>query len=103
MRFSGDHAVYLNLEARMRLFRFNMPLFPGSVGLYGFFDTGRVWYKDQTGIDPSAPSGKSEIWHAGYGGGIWVAPLRRYVFSIDVATSTTDNDLLIYFRYGFFF
>ena len=103
MRFSGDHSLYLNLEARMRLFGFNMPLFPGSVGLYGFFDTGRVWYKNEAGIDPSAPTGKSEIWHAGYGGGIWVAPLRRYVFSIDVANSTTDNDILIYFRYGFFF
>jgi hypothetical protein len=103
MRFSGDHAVYLNLEARMRLFRFNMPLFPGTVGLYGFFDTGRVWYKDQAGIDPSAPDGTSDIWHAGYGGGIYVAPLRRYVFSIDFATSTTDKDVLMYFRYGFFF
>ena len=103
MRFSGDHTLYLNLEARMRLFRFNMPLFPGSVGLYGFFDTGRVWYKNQAGLDPSAPSGESEIWHSGYGGGIWVAPLKRYVFSMDIASSTTDNELLIYFRYGFFF
>ena len=103
MRFSGDHTVYLNMEARMRLFRFNMPLFPGSVGLYGFFDTGRVWYKNQAGIDPTAPDGTSDIWHAGYGGGVWVAPLRRYVFSIDFSTSTTDNDVLMFFRYGFFF
>ena len=36
MRFSGDHNLYVNLEARMRLFRFNMPLFPGSFGIYGF-------------------------------------------------------------------
>jgi hypothetical protein len=103
MRFSGDHNVFLNLEARMRLFRFNMPLFPGSVGLYGFFDTGRVWYKNREGIDPTADSGKSTIWHAGYGGGIWVAPFRRYVFSLDLSTSLTDQQLLLFLRYGFFF
>jgi len=103
MRFSGDHNIYVNLEARIRLFRFSMPLFPGSFGVYGFFDTGRVWYKNQDGIDPTAASGKSTIWHAGYGGGIWIAPLRRYVFSVDISNSTTDDQILIYMRYGFFF
>ena len=103
MRFSGDHTLFVNLEARMRLFRFSMPLFPGSFGIYGFFDTGRVWYKDENGIDPSTESGESNTWHAGYGGGIWIAPLRRYVFSLDVSNSIWDKQMLVFFRYGFFF
>ena len=103
MRFSGDHNVFINLEARMRLFRFNMPLFPGSVGLYGFFDSGRIWYKDRDGIDPTAATGKSTRWHMGYGGGLWIAPMRRYVFSIDMSNSNWDDQVLIFMRYGFFF
>jgi len=103
MRFSGDKTLFVNLEARIRLFRFNMPLFPGSFGIYGFFDTGRVWYKNEEGIDPSTDSGTSDIWHAGYGGGIWIAPLRKFVFSADLSTSTTDEQLLLNLRYGFFF
>jgi hemolysin activation/secretion protein len=103
MRFSGDHTLFANLEARMRLFRFNMPLFPGSFGIYGFVDTGRVWYKDFNGNDPSTETGKSTLWHTGYGGGIWIAPLRRYVFSIDVSNSTWDKQMLIFLRHGFFF
>ena len=103
MRFSGDQTLFLNLEARIRLFRFNMPLFPGNFGILGFFDTGRVWYKNDEGIDPSATSGKSELWHAGYGGGVWIAPLKKFVFTADLSTSTTDHQLLLNLRYGFFF
>jgi hypothetical protein len=103
MRFSGDHNLFVNLEARMRLFRFNMPLFPGSVGIYGFFDTGRIWYTDQNGNDPSTASGISTRWHAGYGGGLWIAPLRRYVFSVDISDSVWDDQVLVFMRYGFFF
>jgi outer membrane protein assembly factor BamA len=103
MRFSGDKSLYLNLEARMRLFQFNMPLFPGSFGLFGFFDTGRVWFENSEGVDPTATSGKSNVWHAGYGGGLWIAPLKRFVFTADLSTSTTDRQLLVNVKYGFFF
>jgi len=103
MRFSGDKSVFLNLETRIRLFNFNMPLFPGSFGIFGFFDTGRVWFKNEQGLDPSTGSGKSTIWHAGYGGGIWVAPLRKFVFTANLSTSTTDRQLLFNVTYGFFF
>ncbi len=103
MRFSGDKTLFVNLEARIRLFRFNMPLFPGSFGILGFFDTGRVWYENDEGYDPSTDSGKSNIWHAGYGGGVWVAPLKKFVFTADLSTSTTDRQLLLNLRYGFFF
>ncbi|MBR9999198.1 MAG: BamA/TamA family outer membrane protein [Cyclobacteriaceae bacterium] len=103
MRFSGDKSLYLNLEARLRLFQFNMPLFPGSFGLFGFFDTGRVWYENIEGVDPTAVSGKSDIWHAGYGGGLWIAPLKKFVFTADLSTSTTDQRILVNVKYGFFF
>ena len=103
LRFSGDHRAFVNIDIRHRLFRFSTFLFPGSFGLYGFFDAGRVWYKDDDGLDPTVPSGLSELWHAGFGGGLWIAPLRKYVFTADISNSTTDGQLLFNLRYGFFF
>ena len=103
MRFSGDKALYFNFDVRKRLFRFRTPLFPGTFGLFGFFDAGRVWYEDPSGEDPSAEAGESDTWHLGFGGGIWVAPLRKYVFTLDLSSSTTDRQLLLNVRYGFFF
>jgi hypothetical protein len=76
-RFSGDSSVYANLELRVPISRFFVFL-PGEWGVYGFVDTGRVFYEGET----------SDKWHAGYGGGIWIAPLiRQFTMSLAVAGS----------------
>jgi hypothetical protein len=43
---------------RVKLFSVRTYLFPASLGILGFHDLGRVWYKDENGIDPTAPIGK---------------------------------------------
>ncbi|RFZ91144.1 hypothetical protein D0C36_19575 [Mucilaginibacter conchicola] len=63
-RFAGDHMVYNNFQARLRLFHVASYIMPGELGLIGFSDTGRVWVKGES----------SEKWHNGAGGGLYFAP-----------------------------
>ncbi|HRO69811.1 MAG TPA: BamA/TamA family outer membrane protein, partial [Chitinophagaceae bacterium] len=42
-RFAGKSKFYNNMELRWRISSFKTYLFPGSIGVHAFFDTGRVW------------------------------------------------------------
>jgi len=63
-RFGGQHSLYNNLELRVKVTDFINYIIPGQVGLLGFHDVGRVWRKGE----------QSNVWHQGYGGGIYFAP-----------------------------
>lgn len=90
-RFSGDSALYGNLELRFRLSDIYLFL-PGEMGLFGLGDVGRVFLDGE----------KSNKWHSAVGGGIWFTFLeRRYAFSIAVAKS--DERTGLYVRSGFSF
>ena len=69
--------------------------------MHAFYDVGRVWYKDPNGIDPSAPTGTSDEWHRGYGGGVWFTPFDLKIIAAEVAHSNEGN--LFYIRLGFLF
>jgi hypothetical protein len=99
-RFYGDRKVYANMEVRAKLFSVRTYLFPATVGLVGFHDTGRVWYRDDSGIDPSA-GGESNKWHKGWGGGLWFTPFNLSVLSVEVGHS--EEGTLGYVRLGFLF
>jgi len=87
-RFAGDGSLYANLDIRFPISRYFLFL-PGEFGLFGFVDTGRVFYSGES----------SRKWHTGYGGGIWIAPLiRQYTMSLAVAVS--EEDTRIYFSFG---
>ncbi|PSL19547.1 BamA/TamA family outer membrane protein [Chitinophaga ginsengisoli] len=90
-RFSGNAAVYNNVELRIKLFDFRSYLFPASVGLLAFNDVGRVWYSSQ----------KSSIWHDGYGGGVYFTPANLVMLSAIVGRS--DEGVLPYITFGFRF
>ena len=91
-RFAGRSMLFNNTELRIRLFDFNTYLFPGSFGLLVFHDIGRVW----------ADGENSENWHNGYGGGIWIAPIRRFVVAAVVAKSKEEK-MLPRITFGFQF
>lgn len=76
-RFSGHKMLYNNLEVRWRVKDFRSYLFPGAFGLLAFHDIGRVYLKGEN----------SSRWHNGYGGGIWISPAGRTLFSASVAFS----------------
>ncbi|MDQ3278180.1 MAG: BamA/TamA family outer membrane protein, partial [Bacteroidota bacterium] len=91
-RFAGREVLYNNLELRIRVAEFSTYLFPGSLGILLFNDVGRVWVDEE----------QSRRWHHGYGGGIWVAPIKRWVVTASVAHSREEN-LLPYVSVGFRF
>jgi hypothetical protein len=76
-RFAGDAALNGRAEMRIKLFRSKV-IVPTSFGIFFFGDAGRVWRNNQS------PGG----WHTAFGGGWWLAPLRRQAtFSISLAKS----------------
>lgn len=90
-RFTGNAAVYNNVELRVKLFDFRSYLFPASVGLVAFNDVGRVWF-------PGQQSGR---WHDGYGGGLYFTPANLIVLSAVVGRS--EDGVLPYVTFGFRF
>lgn len=90
-RFTGKTMVYHNLDLRLKLFDFTSYLFPGTVGLLGFHDTGRVW----------VPGQSSSRWHHGYGGGIYVSPADLIL--IQAAVGFSKEGSLPYISIGFGF
>ncbi len=61
-RFTGKHALYQNTDLRYSFSQLKTNLIPIKLGLYGGFDYGRVWIKNDT----------SKKWHNSYGGGLFV-------------------------------
>jgi hemolysin activation/secretion protein len=100
-RFYGDQKMYSNFEVRLRLLNFRSYLFPASFGVLAFHDLGRVWYKDDSGNDPTSASGKSTVWHKSIGGGLWFTPFNLTILSTEVGHSNEGN--LFYVRLGFLF
>jgi predicted phosphodiesterase len=100
-RFYGDSKLVFNNEVRIKLASFRSYLFPASFGVTGFYDVGRVWYKDKTGVDPTSSDGKSSVWHNGVGGGLWFTPFNLTVLAVEMAHSNEEN--LGYVRLGFLF
>lgn len=90
-RFVGKTAVYHNLEMRLKLFDFTSYLLPGTVGMIGFNDFGRVWQ----------PGESSRKWHDSYGGGIYVVPVE--MFLIQAVVGFSDEGALPYITAGFRF
>ncbi|HET9431555.1 MAG TPA: BamA/TamA family outer membrane protein, partial [Chitinophagaceae bacterium] len=90
-RFAGRSKFYNNTELRLKLANFTTYLFPGSLGIMGFFDTGRVWVENDG----------TNKWASGYGGGIWISPVNRIVFSATYTISDEDKLPLIGFGWKF--
>src|ERR1043165_1872834 len=74
-RFAGRSMMFGNGEIRIRLGEFSTYFFPGSWGMLVFDDVGKVRMDDE----------ESHRWHNGFGGGLWVAPIRRWVLTASVA------------------
>ncbi|MGZ3909524.1 MAG: BamA/TamA family outer membrane protein [Flavisolibacter sp.] len=91
-RFAGRSMAFNNTELRFKLRDFNTYLFPGSFGILFFNDIGRVW----------SDGDHSNQWHDGFGGGLWVSPIQRFVITASVAHSNEEK-LLPYVSFGFQF
>ena len=80
-RYRGNTSFYHNIDLRFLGFSFGKR--KKEVNTVGGFilglDYGRVWLDGED----------SDVWHVGYGGGVWVAPLGAGILSL---TYFTDND-----------
>jgi hypothetical protein len=90
-RFAGRSKVFNNTEMRLRVANFKTYLFPGSLGLLGFYDVGRVW----------ADNDNSDKWASGYGVGFWISPLRRIVITATYTASKEDKFPIVGFGWKF--
>lgn len=90
-RFAGRSSFFNNVEIRAELFDFYRYLLGGKVGISAFYDTGRVWVNQET----------SNVWHQGYGGGIWFNVLDAFVINSSLGTSREST--IFELRAGFFF
>ena len=90
-RFAGKSMAYNNTDLRIKIADFRTYLFPGSIGLLFFHDIGRVWVDND----------QSDTWHTGYGGGVYISPMRRTVIAISIAKS--KEEILPVISFGFQF
>jgi len=90
-RFTGTTMAYHNLDMRLKLFNFTSYLVPGTVGMIGFNDIGRVWEKGES----------SPRWHHGYGGGLYVIPGE--VILIQATVGFSREATMPYLSIGFNF
>ncbi|MBC6609204.1 hypothetical protein H8B13_20465 [Hymenobacter sp. BT188] len=89
-RFTGDASLYVNTELRLALGQVKNGFLPFYFGVFGFYDQGRVYYQG------NSPGG----WHAGYGGGLYLAPVvETLAFSVSYQQSSENS--LIQFGLGF--
>jgi hypothetical protein len=68
-RFAGRTVAYNQTEARLKFGKINLLLIKADFGVYVFNDVGRVWSDGK----------QSNNWHNGYGGGIWLATMKKFV------------------------
>ncbi|MEM9325391.1 MAG: BamA/TamA family outer membrane protein [Bacteroidota bacterium] len=90
-RFIGDTGFYHNIDLRLRLFSFTSYLFPGTLGVLGFHDIGRVWLEGE----------ESNSWHRSAGAGIWLAPVNLVAINFTVAFSEEETLPLVSLSYHF--
>lgn len=90
-RFAGKSSVFNNTEVRFKVSSFKGYVLGGQYGLLAFVDNGRVWMPDE----------KSNEWHYGYGGGVWVLIYKRLPLTATYGVSKEDR--LINIKAGFLF
>uniref|UniRef100_UPI003216F2EC BamA/TamA family outer membrane protein n=1 Tax=uncultured Draconibacterium sp. TaxID=1573823 RepID=UPI003216F2EC len=90
-RFYGNESLYLNSEARIKLYDFRNYLLTGEIGLLLFDDVGRVWFDNEN----------SNSWHNGYGAGIWLSPFKMAIITATLNKSTEET--LVQFKFSYLF
>ncbi|MEO0525868.1 MAG: metallophosphoesterase [Bacteroidota bacterium] len=90
-RFTGKTSYYQNTDLRLNLRKIRTGIVPTSVGIYGGFDYGRVWF----------PGDSSNVWHTSYGGGFFFNAAN--FTSISLALFGSDDGARFTFGLGFGF
>ncbi len=94
-RFYGHSALWQSTDLRVRFGSSYNPTLPLTYGLFGSFDHGRVWLRND----------QSSNWHYSYGGGIWLAPVDILTISVGafIPKEQAEQKPRIAFKLGFSF
>jgi hypothetical protein len=94
-RFYGKSSLWHSTDLRIRFGSSYNPTLPLTYGMFGSFDHGRVWLKNE----------HSGNWHYSYGGGIWLAPVDVLTISIGafIPKEEAEQKPRIAFQLGFAF
>ncbi|MDB4293626.1 hypothetical protein N9954_09495, partial [Maribacter sp.] len=87
-RFTGRSYLYHSTDLKVKLKRYITAVSPVTIGLYGGFDYGRVWERNDT----------SNIWHTSQGVGFWVSSLKALTLNLGYFNSKENN--LVQFGFG---
>jgi hemolysin activation/secretion protein len=90
-RFSGKSVYYANTELRFPVSTFRNYFLTGDFGVFTFYDIGRV---QNTTFEPN-------IWHQGYGPGIWLNLYNNLMISVGYGIS--EESRLLSLNVGFSF
>lgn len=80
-RFYGDQIIFQNTELRFKLIDFSSYILNGELGVFGFYDSGRVWYNNEGAGN----------WHSGYGGGFWLSPFEMTILTVSYNIGEEDK------------
>ncbi len=80
-RFAGSSLAYGSLTLLVKLFDTKSYVLPGSVGIIGFDDIGRVWAADQS----------SNKWHNSPGAGLYYSPFNMVLISASLGFSEEET------------
>ncbi len=89
-RFTGDTYFYQTTDLKLRLKRIVTAVVPVTFGIYGGFDYGRVWQKNED----------SNLWHTSYGGGLWFGALKVLALKVGYFVSDEDQIIQVGFKAG---
>jgi len=70
-RFSGRSHLYNNTELRLTISNLRNYFLTGTYGIFGFFDSGRVF----------SDNPEKGTWHTGYGPGLWISFYNKFLMS----------------------
>ncbi len=87
-RFAGSSVAYTDLELRVKLCDVRSYIVPGTLGIVGFNDFGRVWMRGE----------RSGVWHDAYGGGLYYTPFNMAIIS--ATTAFSGEEFLFNFTVG---
>ncbi|HEV3252654.1 MAG TPA: BamA/TamA family outer membrane protein, partial [Puia sp.] len=87
-RYEGTSLVYFGTELRIKLFESGSYIFPGTVGMVGFNEIGRVWIKEE----------QSKQWHDAFGAGFYY--FMYHLVLVSATAAYTGEGILLNFSLG---
>ena len=99
-RYHGKRKLFGNLEARARLWRFEVLSSPYTLGATGFADAGRLWADVRPAPELDGPSPGLKY---GLGGGLRLRKGETFVLRADLAWSPDARPFGFYFLAGHIF